>query len=592
MTHFATELQQLGINLRGKTAGQLKTICPKCGEGKRTQDLSVNIDLGTYKCHKPSCAWSGYVRPPKREEKAKTYFKPAFTNNTSLSDKALKWFQSRGISQKTLLRNKITEGVEWMPQANGKANTIQFNYFRDQTLVNTKFRTGDKGFKMVKDAELIFFGLDDVKGKTEIYIVEGEMDKLSMDEAGYENCISVPNGATLSKTATLEYFDNCWEYFLGVEKVVLVTDDDEPGRVLREELARRIGFDRCWIVEYPEGKKDANEVLMMQGGVTELDAMVKKAKQYPIQNVMIANDFKDEILDLYHNGFEDGYISGIAVLDRIFTWFTGQLTTFTGIPSHGKSQMVENIVVRLMVAHGWRWAIFSPEHFPLKYHFSKIASIYTGKPFFGPGKMSQDELIDAVEDISQSIFFIRPKEDDFRVSVILESAKQLVLRYGIKGVVIDPYNKIKHEWGEKNEHQYINEFLNECYNFKQRHDVHFILVAHPKKINKKRDSQVYEVPTLYDIAGSSNFYNQTDNGITIYRDFEANDVVVYVQKVKWSFTGKIDFCTLKYNSLNGRYYEGAELDNRHMKDVFKKTQSTQRVIDHSAPLSEQIDMPL
>jgi hypothetical protein len=45
------------------------------------------------------------------------------------------------------------------------------------------------------NTEKILYGLDDIKRARDIIIVEGEIDKLSMEEAGYRNCVSVPDGA-------------------------------------------------------------------------------------------------------------------------------------------------------------------------------------------------------------------------------------------------------------------------------------------------------------------------------------------------------------------------------------------------------------
>ena len=43
----------------------------------------------------------------------------------------------------------------------------------------------------VKGAEKVLFGLDDIVGMSDIVVVEGEMDKLALEEAGYTNVVSV-----------------------------------------------------------------------------------------------------------------------------------------------------------------------------------------------------------------------------------------------------------------------------------------------------------------------------------------------------------------------------------------------------------------
>ncbi|MDR0658836.1 MAG: hypothetical protein LBG18_07900 [Mediterranea sp.] len=91
-----------------------------------------------------------------------------------MSAKALSWFKGRGISEETLKALKVTEGLEWMPQKEGQANTIQFNYYRGGELLNTKFRTGDKCFKLVSGAELLPYNIDGIKGTKEVIITRAK----------------------------------------------------------------------------------------------------------------------------------------------------------------------------------------------------------------------------------------------------------------------------------------------------------------------------------------------------------------------------------------------------------------------------------
>lgn len=103
-----------------------------------------------------------------------------------------------------------------------------------------------------------------------------------------------------------------------------------------------------------------------------------------------------------------------------------------------------------------------------------------------------------------------------------------------------------------NETNYISQTLDKFTNFAQKYDVLFFLVAHPRKMSKDASGQ-FEVPTLYDINGSANFYNKTDYGITVQRNKEAGTVGVYVQKVKFKHLGETGNATFKYNINNGRY---------------------------------------
>ncbi len=160
----------------------------------------------------------------------------------------------------------------------------------------------------VKGAEKILYGLDDVEGCEEIIIVEGEMDKLALEEAGFTNVVSVPDGApskvregslpSPEEDKKYSYLWNCRRVLDMASRVVLATDSDPPGQALAEELARRLGRERCWRVRWPGAdpmappgaapasnhRKDANEVLMLDGRHV-LKQCIEDAEPYPIRGL-------------------------------------------------------------------------------------------------------------------------------------------------------------------------------------------------------------------------------------------------------------------------------------------------------------------
>ena len=235
-----------------------------------------HIDEGIWNCH--NCGWAGALKKFNYMAEIK-YTKPKQKTITSkYSNEFLTYFKERGISEKTLLANKVSEGKEYMPQCEKERNTIQFNYYRDNELINIKYRDGDKNFKLIKNAERILYGLDDIIGEKNVIIVEGELDKLSFYEAGIKNCVSVPNGASNLK---LEYLKDLPE---NLERVYIAVDIDEPGVKLSEELSRRIGRDICYRVEF-NGYKDSNDLLSNKG-VESLKSVISESKPYPLEGVI------------------------------------------------------------------------------------------------------------------------------------------------------------------------------------------------------------------------------------------------------------------------------------------------------------------
>ena len=463
-----------------------------------------------------------------------------------MSAKALAWFKSRGISEATLLAMKITEGSEWMPQKQGQANTVQFNYYKDGELVNTKFRTGDKCFKLCSGAELLPYNIDAIKGQKECIITEGEMDALSFYECGRHDVVSVPNGAN----ANLDYLDDyIEEYFEDKETIYIASDTDTKGVLLRDELLRRFGAERCRILEYGEGCKDANEHLMKYGRESLLQC-IASAPEIKMEGVFTVQDFEQSLDALFENGWQKGVTIGHDNFDRLCSFETKRLCIVTGIPGSGKSEFIDEIAERLNMRYGWRFAYFSPENAPLAYHASKLIEKFTGKRF-NRQSLSYGEYKQVKEHIEQDFYFVAPT-DNYQVDNILEKAKYLVRRRGIKALVIDPYNRLESEQGSRNETQYISELLDKLTNFAQRNDILIILMAHPTKQPKNKDG-VIEAPTLYDISGSANFFNKADFGIVVHRNRLDNTVEVHVQKVKFRHLGECGTALFKYNLNNGRY---------------------------------------
>jgi twinkle protein len=414
-----------------------------------------------------------------------------------------------------------------------------------------------KYFKLVSGAELIFYNIDALQGETECCIVEGELDVCAAVESGIYNCVSVPNGAS-SGNSKLDYLDNNWEAFEGMTKIILATDNDAPGIALRDELARRFGKHRCYKVEYPEGCKDTNEVLCKYGK-DAVREMYNNARPFPVEGILTIEDFYDDVQKLYTHGYPRGLKLGIPELDDYLSFNTesGELWTITGSPSSGKSEMIDWFMAKMRINHDWKFAVYSFETQPASIHATLIMEKLVGKSFHPRADrsqcMTQQEAEWAAGMIDNHFFFVNMEEADLTIDGILEKAKQLVVSKGVNAIVIDPYNWIesKQEKGE-NETQYINKVLTKLKMFTMQYGVHILLAAHPVKL-RRLDNGKYEVPTLYHIAGSAHFFNKTDNGFALWRDFETGEVQLHVQKVKRSWLGKIGMVQFTYNTFTRQY---------------------------------------
>lgn len=546
--------------IEGKS-GEATTTCPECSAGRKKKNdkcLSVNLDKETWFCH--HCQFTGGLGN-KQEAIGRHYKrpvtpvkKPAVEKGETLSDKSRRYLHGRGISDTVLSRNKITDGPEWMPQTQKEENCIKFPFFRDGEIINYKFRDGNKNFKMVKDAERILYGFDDIKtGESSALIfVEGEIDKLSFEVSGTTTCVSVPNGAA-DKLEFLEKYQHILER---IENYYIAVDNDEAGKKLEGELIRRLGPAKCKVVEWLEGCKDANDTLVKHGAEA-LRECIEKARPVPIAGIYEVRDFAENLITYFEKGDVRGVPTGWHKVNNFYSVRPGEWTLITGIPSHGKSEFLDALLVNLAFEEEWNFGVCSPENQPLERHAAKLIEKYSGFPMSGPKveRIQYPDLIKSMTWLEDHFSFILPEEDNLTVEGVLELAKALVFRKGIKGLVIDPWNELDHSrHHSQSETEYISNALTKIRRFAREYQVHVFLVAHPTKLQKKSNGS-YGVPRPYDVSGSSHWYNKADNCIAIWRDTKEGcpETEVHVQKVRFKGVGKPGLARLHYDIVTGRY---------------------------------------
>jgi twinkle protein len=526
------------FNVHKLEEGKKQGVCPLCSsdrkaKNKKAQCASYDWQRGLGTCH--NCNTSFQLNTYKRKgESEKVYIRPDLEALKSIkppSSKVVDWFQGRGISEQTLKDLNVSEGPEWMPQTQKSENVIKFNYMIGDQLVNVKYRDGRKNFKLYKGAEKVFYNINSIVGFDHCIIVEGEMDVLALHEAGISNAISVPNGATLNSN-NLDYLDNCIDYFEDKEKIIIATDSDEAGQALQAELIRRLGSEICYIATF-EDCKDANEYLLKHGK-EKLSERISGSKPVPMENVTTFRDIEGEITDFVHNGFKPGFQVGLEHFDSIFSTYTGQFITVTGIPSSGKSDFVDQMVVGYNANYGWKTAFASPENQPTYLHAHKLMrKVWQGMPTkadIGGDRWNQ------IADHCNSNFFHIDMER-YTLDSVLRKGAELVKRKGIKCLVIDPFNKVRDVGGSDDVNRYTMEYLQKIEIFAKKYDVLVFIVAHPTKMYKDKDGKIEE-PTMYNIKGGGEWYDASYHGILVHRDYEKKTVKAKVLKVKFQNLGE------------------------------------------------------
>lgn len=538
--------EEFGIYITS-TGKEVRTTCPQCSAGRKNSKdkcLAVNTDEGCWFCH--HCSWSGGLG-------GKNYKPVPYEEKTALPDALIKYFDNRGIPESILEQERIGFKSEY-----GK-NWIMFPYFKNSVCVNIKFKTWSKDFRQVKDGRKILYRYDKIMQTSEktLIITEGEIDALSCLVAGFE-ATSMPDGAPSANSKSFQtkfdFLKDTEKLFEKFDKIIIAGDNDAPGQLAISELTRRIGVERCHLVTYPEGCKDTNDVLKKHGK-DRLSAVLKAAKPCPIAGVFSPLDLKDLVMSDFDNGVSGGIRTGWSQLDELYTVRPGEMTILTGIPGSGKSNFLDALCVNLMQEEAWKFGVFSPENWPPQRHLATLSEKLSEASFaesqYGK-RMSRVQLSESIDVLDDYFRFIMPDEDEpLTVDNILSHARKLCFQFGIKGLVIDPWNEIEHNFGNLTETQYIARELGKIRKFARFNGIHIWVVAHPTKMQKGTDGK-YPPPTLYDIAGGAHWRNKADNGLCVHRDYDNNTTSVFVQKIRFREIGKIGTMNLKF-TYSGNY---------------------------------------
>ena len=551
------------IKLNSYNVGNHKTKCPKCQppHNKYDNPLSVTVDTesAVWKCH--HCDWTGttlkasttnFVAKPK-----KVYIAPKTPADPKTPKTMYEYFSDRGISKETVDKKGIyVEQDSWIAMPYQDENDL---------VVNIKYRTRNKKFKQTPNAKRTLYNYDLAYDKEELIFVEGEIDVLSLIEVGFENVVSLPDGAPKEakfneEDSRFKCLENC--PLENIKKVIIFTDNDKAGQALHSELLHRFGKDLCWYVDYPKDCKDANEVLTKHGPEA-LKEVINKAMPYPVDGLYNANQYYGSVIDLYNGNYQKPIEVGMSDnFDNIYKVLKGTFHVVTGIPNHGKSTFLDQMLLSISKQHGWKYAVFSPEH-STQMHLRRLVQMQTNKSFDEDfaNRMTREELQKSLDWLNEYFYFIETKDTVPDIDYILDIAKSSVRKYGVNGIVIDPYNEVSAKRsGNAREDEHIRDFISKCKRFARVHDVVVWIVAHPTKLPKNTDG-TYAAPTAYDISGASHWSNQSDVILTVHRTFENDTTEVITRKVReQGLYGKIGTASFKYKTEKRCFVAANDVD--------------------------------
>ena len=556
--------------------GQHKAVCPICSpqrrkKGEKTLSLKVELNEILYNCW--HCQASGVIAleerfmPARRENKVALAVQHKWDE---LSENTISWLKKRGVSESTAREANLKSATHYIASLKENVECVVFPYMNQGVMYAAKIRSiSEKGFSC-HGAPASFFNAESIVSGDDLFICEGEMDALSFIEAGFESVVSVPNGAVMKVVDGRidPQDDNKFRFLWDAKKkidsanrVIIATDADGAGQAMAEEIARRIGKDKCWKIEFPDGCKDANDVLVKKGKAA-FERMCAGVVPWPVAGLYDASHFYDQLDEIYDNGMGKGASTGYQSVDEYYSIVEGQLTVVTGHPSSGKSEFIDQIMVNLAEEKGWKFAVCSFENEP-RLHIAKLISKYLSKPFFTgvTPRMSKEELETGKLFVKEHFSFLYQNDGSMAtIEGIVERLKIAVMRHGVRGAIIDPYNYIQKN-GDISETDWISEMLTQLRVFAQSHGIHLWFVAHPTKMMRDANGKV-PAPKGYDISGSAAWFAKADIGLSVHRPDPVKSAVseVHIWKCRFSWIGKQGVAELFFNPVTSRYSEAVQDD--------------------------------
>ena len=490
------------------------------------------------------------------------------------------YLQLRKISEATLDYADV--------QADQHGNIVFHFYDENDVLMLVKYRPSHQISKEKKEMKSwcqkdkstkhVLYNMNRIDPNKPLVITEGEIDCLSVIESGYLNVVSIPLGSQ-----NMEWIETNWDWLEQFERIIIWSDNDEPGMKMRKDACSRLGVWRTLFVEIPkkivlpDGKeknvKDANEILFYLGKEAVLE-YIHNAQEVPVvgvDNLARVDDFDIESAP--------GLYTGIADLDSVvYKFLFGSVILVTGQRGGGKSSFVNQTFICESLHQDHDVFIFSGEL------SSSVVKSWLELVMAGREKVTMKDkfihVIDKEAKVQMREWYdgrvwiyndSSNKEDD-----ILEKAVTVIRKYGVKTIILD--NLMTIDLGANGDNLLLKqkEFIVRLTNLGKLYNVLFVLVAHPRKLQ----SGVELVAD--DIAGSADLTNLASYLVKIHRYSEKEkegekdrngkykagknpvEFDVAVELMKNRYTGKLGKSNLYFDYQSYRFYRTpAELYKRY-----------------------------
>lgn len=579
------------VNLLGQVKERGNEVqalyCPFCqgGRHKDKETFSINKETGLYKCFRGSCGEEGnlyqlgkflgvdivgekqdYFRETKTPKKV--YKKPEI-KQSDLSKQNIEYFKTRLISEETLIKNRVTTD---------KNNNIMFNYYLNGEVVFIKYKIsrksgivkGKKEAKSWREAGTrpILYGMDECDPKLPLIIIEGEPDKLVLDECGVKNAVSIPSG-----TEDFTWINETWEWLEQFKEIIIWGDNDIAGKGFQQEAIARLGDWKLRIVKCDH--KDANVLLYEVAKIKGLQEGKKSVREHVERATVVKKDYITNLANVKRKDYRNvrAISTGYNALDSLIGgMYGGMLVVWTGYNGSGKSTVLSNIIIN-GVEDGNKSFIYSgelpkedfKEWMDLQLSGRKYLSSYDCPVKKQAIPIPDEKYYTYLDDFYNEMVYLYDTDDYATDESIIKAMEYMAKREGTKVFVIDNLLTMNvTQAGDANEKQ--GKLINRLKHFARTFNAVVHLVAHPRKPSMGQ----FRVDK-YSVSGTANITDLADRVIGFHRlkneekaenpkYSDQNNALIIFKDRKFGISD--EEITFKFDFFSKRYYMNEEEHHR------------------------------
>ena len=419
----------------------------------------------------------------------------------------MQWLQTDRKLDGTLLAHMGVKATDH--PAVGAA--LAFQYHKSGKVYAAKFRTQDKQWRSTQGVTRGLYNADALASNSDLPIVitEGEIDCLSVMQSGFTRAVSLPDGWTEQGNKT-ESLLEVEAQLLNSPYVIVAGDADAAGESLPRVVANILKGHDVRAVTWPEGCKDANDVLCLLGEGAVSECLVAARRIDP------PGGFITAFSDLPPLSDRRVLRGGNELLDGRLAFECGAMSVGTGTPGAGKSTFTTWAAFHVARNENVRVGFLSFETHPhrIRDHFARLI---TGLPYDSlPGPM-RTKALEEMDERFRVVHRTYDQATGHNLGWLSNMVHTLAVRDNCKLIIIDPWNELEHlpEPGESLT-SYINFALQQVRQWAEKLEVHICLIAHPKKLDTFKGSP--RPPSGYDVADSAAFFNKPSLGFTVHQE--------------------------------------------------------------------------